>query len=57
MVSCYDFKSVFNLRMNSKQKEAVKSDFVVVVLLKFNYYNLNSSEEGFWKSDSNQCWG
>ncbi len=57
MVSCYDFKSVFNLRMNSKQKEAVKSDFVVVVLLKFNYCNLNSSEEGFWKSDSNQCWG
>ncbi len=23
--------------------------------LKLNYYNLNSSDEGFQKSDSNQC--
>ncbi len=24
--------------------------------LKLKYYNLNSSDEWFWKSDSNQCW-
>ncbi len=24
--------------------------------LKLIYYNLNSSDEGLWKSDSNQCW-
>ncbi len=23
--------------------------------LKLKYYNLDSSDEGFWKSDSNQC--
>ncbi len=51
----YDFKSVFNLRMISKLKDALKSDFVLLCF-KLNYYNHNSSEEGVCKSDSNQCW-
>ncbi len=36
---------VFNLRTISKKK-VLKSDFVVAAL-KLNYYNLNSSEDGF----------
>ncbi len=32
MVSCYDFKSVFNLRVNSKLEELLKSDFVLAVI-------------------------
>ncbi len=43
----YDFKPVFNLRMSVKYKEALKSDFVVAVLLNEMFYDLNSCVEEF----------
>ncbi len=42
---------ILNLYLTSERsqsKNVLKSDFVVAVL-KLNYYNINSSEEGFWQ--------
>ncbi len=52
-ISCYDFKSVFD---DLKVKRGAKVWFCGGCALKLNYYDLNSSEEGLWKSHSNQYW-
>lgn len=46
-----------HIQQSQKEKENwLKSDFCGGCALKLNYYNLNLSDEGFWMSDSNQCW-
>ncbi len=49
------FKSVYN-DLKVKKKKKVLKWFCGGCALKWNNYNPNSSDEGFWKFDSNQCW-
>ncbi len=46
---------ILNLYLRSEQSPS-KSLICGGCALKLNYYNLNSSDEGFWKSDSKQRW-
>ncbi len=67
-IQVFDFKNsiiklyfvmILNLYLTSEwsqsKKKGAKVWFGDGSALKLNFYNLNSSDEGFWKSDSKQC--